>query len=390
MRVVSYNVLSSSLCSPAHFTTVFPEHCASQYRFHRVCGRLELEMRQQHPVVCLQEVSLEWAGKLHAFFERNGYTFIVSNYGNKSNGYMGVGVAYPRVKYELKGVDVTCVADTKPGGWWAPRPKEPLPPAWPGLFRGWLVRKLGLLAQLVTGTATTMRQIAWSSPAVDFRGEKRESPWAYAASRQNRVVSLHLHPIGVPLSGQDFVVSTYHMPCAFWAPSVMTIHAWLLMQHVQGLFGGKMAYVVAGDFNIKPSSPLYELFTKGTLPATVDDPTDPVVHGLATMPSEPCFAGDSWSPFYWKRGSVQSAYATVAGHEPPFTNFAMTKDMTQTFAHTLDYIFYGQGDGAKLRCVAVADTDYECATVLCSGNKSLPSKTEGSDHLLVAATFVLE
>lgn len=40
-------------------------------------------------VVCLQEVSILWAGEFHVFFMARGYAFVTANYGNPHNGYMG-------------------------------------------------------------------------------------------------------------------------------------------------------------------------------------------------------------------------------------------------------------------------------------------------------------
>lgn len=43
----------------------------------------------QKSVLCLQEVSTLWVGKLHTFFLKHDYAFITGNYGNRHNGYMG-------------------------------------------------------------------------------------------------------------------------------------------------------------------------------------------------------------------------------------------------------------------------------------------------------------
>jgi len=40
----------------------------------------------QNSILCLQEVSLAWTGKLYSFFEANDYAFVVSNYGGRFNG----------------------------------------------------------------------------------------------------------------------------------------------------------------------------------------------------------------------------------------------------------------------------------------------------------------
>lgn len=86
VRVVTYNVLSSSLCSASYFTnTLDPKYCDSKYRFDGLVTKLEPEI-EKNAIICLQEVSLAWSGKLHTFLESKDYDFIVSNYGNRFNG----------------------------------------------------------------------------------------------------------------------------------------------------------------------------------------------------------------------------------------------------------------------------------------------------------------
>lgn len=64
--------------------------------------------------------------------------------------------------------------------------------------------------------------------------------------------------------GMSFWVSTYHMPCAFRSPLVMTMHAALVTQAIQKLAGDR-PYILAGDFNLMPASQEYKLLTGGRL-----------------------------------------------------------------------------------------------------------------------------
>ena len=57
-------------------------------------GKLRPEI-ERSAIICLQEVSREWAGRLHANFAQLGYHFIVDNYASQSSGYMGVALAIP-------------------------------------------------------------------------------------------------------------------------------------------------------------------------------------------------------------------------------------------------------------------------------------------------------
>jgi 2',5'-phosphodiesterase len=83
---------------------------------------------------------------------------------------------------------------------------------------------------------------------------------------------------------------------------------------------------------------------------------------------------------------LKSAYFTKYGREPDFTNYAKVKE-DPTFIDTLDYIFYSSSEVGGGGSVEVKD-------VLALPNRELvpgplPNDDEPSDHLLMAADFVL-
>lgn len=384
IRVVTYNVLSSALCSPGYFTNVLdPKFCDPTYRLNGLYGKL-LGETQQHAIICLQEVSLAWTGKLHAFFEDRGYSFIVSNYGTKFTGYMGVGIAYPRAHYELQAADIVCVADSKPGGWKIPREKNPWEEVDSVLAQKIMLplwRGGNALGELLTSAVEKVRALI---PPL----RRAESPWELAKKRPNTMVCLRLHPVNHAEDG-EFVVATYHMPCQFWEPAAMTIHVALAFQLVAKLAEGA-PYILAGDFNMKPHSPQYALVTKGRLLShTVDDPMDPEVNGKPTLPPGPLYPDDPFVYTSLAGGPVESAYAKALGCEPPFTNHAMTRGSAKPFTQTLDYIFYHAGTKFWLHPRWVLNVSDTCTGILGQGIRSLPSDTERSDHLLIAANFQL-
>jgi mRNA deadenylase 3'-5' endonuclease subunit Ccr4 len=74
IRVVSYNVLSSHLASPSQFSTLDPKHLEASSRLPIVLEKLKQELDQhRNVIVCLQEVSHDWAGAFHTFFANRGY-----------------------------------------------------------------------------------------------------------------------------------------------------------------------------------------------------------------------------------------------------------------------------------------------------------------------------
>ena len=86
LRVASYNVLSSKLCEPGYFVKCAKENLDPPTRLKRVQALLRNRNEEKNAVVCLQEVSREWSGDLHAFFARQGYQFTTGLYGNPFNG----------------------------------------------------------------------------------------------------------------------------------------------------------------------------------------------------------------------------------------------------------------------------------------------------------------
>ena len=130
----------------------------------------------------------------------------------------------------------------------------------------------------------------------------------------------------------DAWFGTYHMPCAFIQPKLMAMHAALAMQHLQQLAAAttesrrrlhagapagaphaphaaprSTPCLFGGDWNLKPTDPLYRLLTSGRM-----DP-DLAQH----YPKPP--AGDAWLPDL--ACGMVSAYAEAhGGCEPDFTN----------------------------------------------------------------------
>eukprot|EP00958_Prasinococcus_capsulatus_P011643 scaffold1158_cov351-Prasinococcus_capsulatus_cf.AAC.3 len=166
--------------------------------------------------------------------------------------------------------------------------------------------------------------------------------------------------------GSEVVIATYHMPCMFYAPKVMTVHAALAAKRVHDLANGS-PYVLAGDFNIKPNEGPYCLLTTGQMP--VDSP--------AYIPEEEYIESDSWRP---DPSPMRSAYKAIHGSEPEFTNFAQTKGMEEPFVETLDYIFCSEQ-------IVVEDVPMLVGKAEAQG--PYPSATEPSDHVLLTATLKL-
>ncbi len=261
-------------------------------------------------------------------------------YGSPFNNYMGVALAYKTSKYATEAVDICRLSDSKQ---W-PRPPKPS----------------GVAARAAAALSGSALARAWRALL------KRQPPhddWAFSRGRANGFIFARLRDTA---TNTAFCVATYHMPCAFWAPPVMTIHAALAAQRVIALAAGT-PYVLTGDFNIKPGDPQYLLLTTGALAA--DHPAQPVAP-----------AWERWRPEV--APALRSAYAEAHGAEPAFTNYAAVKD-EPPFIECLDYIFMGPG-------VQVLSADAGVGAFPAADVPGpFPTQAEPSDHVLLAATMRL-
>jgi 2',5'-phosphodiesterase len=327
-RVVTYNVLSSSLCEPTYFTHCAPEDLDPPTRLKKTLVKLEDEMKKG-AVIALQEVSQKWAGELHVFFAKRGYHLVSSLYGKPFNGYMGIALAVPIDKYDVVKVDISRCSDTKR------LPRAPKP----SKMKELLVDKPLGLYYFLTGKRA------------------KQSDWALARNRFNTIMYATLK---CKSSGVEFGVANYHMPCMFRDPRVMTIHSQLAAAYAQKM-AGSLPVVLMGDFNLKPGDGGYDLITTGDIDAA---------HEAAPVAPD----GETWSTALTY--PMRSAYHVATGSEPDFTNFAQIKDDPQ-FIDTLDYIF-------------ISPT-VDVAEVMPLPHRSevkgpFPSAVEPSDHILLAAT----
>jgi len=374
VRIVSYNVLSSHLASPSHFTACKPEDLDFANRLPRVLSKLETELKEcakaQMPVIfCLQEVSHSFAGPLHAFFANNRYAMITGLYGKPFNNYMGVALAYPIDTYETVAAEQVRLSDYRNDGW----PREPI------------VETVGLAGR-VTAARQNIRKFAngtlkrgIKAIAGPVRGLLRLPPpskdpidhWHMSENRQNILLSVCLRERGGndgsnaandDGGGQTFCLSNYHMPCAFFAPMVMNIHADLAAKRCQD-FAGRIPHILAGDFNLMPDSPHYQLLTTGELLRT--DPTYPTEkHGM------------TWNP---EARPMRSAYAVSNFGEPDWTNYAKI-GMMNPFIGCLDYIFLSE----EWEVGAVREIPHRD-----DSPGPFPTEDEPSDHVIISADLIL-
>ena len=238
-----------------------------------------------------------------------------------------------------------------------------------------------------------------------YSGEKPPvDHWKMSENRFNVLLTVTLKHHGAD-DFSAFSVSNYHMPCAFYAPPVMNIHADMVSKRVQDLAAAswksihnaeaveteveegeetaadtatkKIPHILAGDFNILPDSPHYKLLTTGKL-----DRSDP------TYPS-PGLDGVEWKV---ESNPMDSAYTMMTkdgttASEPEFTNYAHIKEDPE-FIGTLDYIFLSQKECTSSHDKGGKSWKVHSVEKLPSIEESggpYPNKNEPSDHILIAA-----
>jgi 2',5'-phosphodiesterase len=335
VRIVSYNLLSSHLSQESHFVTCSRE--ALTKRGPRLLAKLD-EQIAQHPnsVLCLQEVSQTWAGQLHTHLAQRRHHLVTAFYGERFNGHMGVATSYPIDLFDLVDCTIRTVSESRD------LYKAPAEPSR-------LVRALRWFLWLIT--------LQWLVALV-FTPKTSRDPYEYAMARKNVVIVLRLR---CRATSREFVAATYHMPCAYLHPPMMSLHASLVLQFVAKQ-AGSAPYVLAGDFNFNPSNDQYTLYTTGS-----------IEEGRVGRPPPPPPIAGNWT---LDVTPVRSAYA-VAGGEPLFTNWSHVKDEPE-FRKTLDYVWISkQWSVGAVHPIAVSEGP-------------LPTLQEPSDHLLIAASLSFE
>lgn len=318
----------------------------SDTRFDNLVLRLR-RYTDRWAIICLQEVSRDWYTKLCVFFAEVGYLCHFTGYGTDWDGYMGVLIAWPIREFILVEAVTSRIGDTLTDGDVPPDLRTPRPAA--GLVKSLISRMASLYKWITTGRA----------PA------KNKSVIDDAKGRDNCATFVRLQPAykrtDIPAC---FWVGVYHMPCVYGSREKEAV-AWAHIHGIRRLCerlmrvresdGRRIPLILAGDFNMTPSSSAYGLLRE--------------VNNVSGLTMKRCaFALVSLNDV--------SAYASVKGAEPQFTTRAWPKHIPDEFCETLDYIFLS----GYIRATSVDDLPM-------NKTELLPCRGEPSDHLPVMATI---
>jgi mRNA deadenylase 3'-5' endonuclease subunit Ccr4 len=242
VNLFTWNLLSTELASPSYHTLCDPKDLETKNRWTGI-QKILTEKVEHNTIICLQELSERWLGYLLPFFQANNYTFIYDSQ------WLGDGIAFPNVRYRLHEVNIVKIGEELKK---ICKPKllpTTIASATPenlytkGYTKGWV---------LINSMISKLNLQYKSSRVV-------EDTWTKSIKKHNRLIGVRLQQYG---TGAFFNVFTYHMPCDFREPSVMHIHTSMVLRTVKKLTG-KLPYILAGDFNLKPTSTMYQMITKG-------------------------------------------------------------------------------------------------------------------------------
>lgn len=318
--------------------------------------------------------------KLKKYFDSNDYKFIYSSYGKTPKADLGIGIAYPIKHYNLLDGNIQTICESKK------------------LFDS---NQIHSNSNITTNTTTSLyfpsslNQItstifeSFNNLFNNFfsnqtRNVTEESSlgltsdsciysiWSEVESRPNEMMTLELQPSNSPppspssppsstSTNQSFYVSTYHMPCVYYNPSVMAIHSCLATQHLQRLAQSK-PYIFAGDFNIRPTEIVYKFLTTGQIKQSNDSNYNPL-------------NSKDWK---LQMNPMRSCYFVSLGKEPEFTNNTWIDE--KKFCETIDYIFISPHWTVK---------DTLKIEPLKSSKITYPNEFEPSDHVMIATELDL-
>lgn len=314
VKLTTYNVLSPKLASQRNFPAVNSQDLEKDVRWPKICDRLQ-KAADEDRIIALQEVDLEWAGKLHSFFAERGYAVVFAQYGNKISGYMGVTLAWPTKLYEAVDVEISKMTDTAPKDAWPKSQQQSL-------------SNFGYM------TYDGLVEVLGCRPPVQGSSDDE---WNLAQTRNNEAIFAKLKMRG---TSNTFTVGTYHMPCLFGTREkvrALNIHTRLLMTRL-GKFAQGTPVVLMGDFNLMPGTSSYQVMENGGSAEGIQ---------REAAKQEVCMLDGRLPPSDLSR--LQSAYKVFYGQEPLFTNYTLPAKGQEPFAATLDYIWFSP---EKLRVVA--------------------------------------
>ena len=217
--IITFNVGTPFSLVPAEYPDCDPAILDRLRRKNAILSLMTSWLRTS-PIIVLQEVPYNWKQDFDRYFTKRNYTFHCMNYGQKTNGILGVGIAVPN-SYAInpEEVEFIRVAD----------------------------------------------YIECDYDSSDYSSSDNEvhTNIENAKKRANLVIRMKIHLN----NGKAFYLYNYHMPCAFKTPLVQILHIDALKRIIAPF--PDIPYILAGDMNILPTSKEYEFLTNTESPSYI-------------------------------------------------------------------------------------------------------------------------
>lgn len=290
IKIITYNLLSSEFANSINYSFVDSNSLINNNRFKLVCDKLNKHINQS-TIFCLQEISLEWVGKLSLFFNEKKFNFNYINYGKNYSGYMGIGIAVPN-NIITKDIYIKRVMDLK---YWPHHSYS-----YYDYIKSWLT----------------------------FTPLDNYDSWVYSQFKNNYIMVYHIQ-----IDKNDIVLANYHMPCAYNNHDIMIMHASLTLKYIDDIAKkiGTPDIIYAGDFNAIIESECYKYLTTGEYDNKIFDRAFPNC--------------DKWRPD--NKLFLSSSYKEIHNKEPLYTNNTISNGVP--FSGCLDYILFNKNGNFKAK-----------------------------------------
>jgi mRNA deadenylase 3'-5' endonuclease subunit Ccr4 len=214
----SYNVLANSMATPRRITVAKPEFLSLEFRMPKILQRVK-EMTDRRAIIALQEVDVALAcAGLSELFVAQGYDVLRAHYSTMpERDGMGNWLAIPLDRYKVLHYGQERIGNYILGS------SDPCPPP----------------------------PNASCAANAYLEAQKRDTTMVFAKLLDRA-------------SNHVFFAFNYHMPCTFWWIPVMTLHADALKLRMAH-HAGDQSFVLLGDFNEVPGTPLFEFLLNGTI-----------------------------------------------------------------------------------------------------------------------------